>query len=49
MNESDMEHIAEAIDIVLNAPDDEDAISRAKAIALQLCTANPLPYAAAQA
>ena len=46
MNEADMERIAEAIDIVLNAPEDEDAIARAKAIALELCQANPLPYPA---
>ena len=46
MDEADMERIAEAIDIVLNAPDDEAAIARAKDIALELCKANPLPYPA---
>ncbi|ADE55423.1 serine hydroxymethyltransferase [Coraliomargarita akajimensis] len=45
MKEADMEKIAEAIDIVLNAPEDETAIAQARAIALELCKANPLPYA----
>ncbi len=44
MNEADMARIAEAIDIVLNAPEDEAAIAKAKAIALELCKAHPLPY-----
>ena len=44
MNEADMVRIAEAIDIVLNAPEDEAAIAKAKAIALELCKAHPLPY-----
>jgi glycine hydroxymethyltransferase len=46
MNEADMVRIAEAIDIVLNAPEDETAIAKAKAIALELSKANPLPYPA---
>ncbi|MGB0416869.1 MAG: serine hydroxymethyltransferase [Coraliomargarita sp.] len=46
MTEADMEKIAEAIDIVLNAPEDESAITAARAIALELCKANPLPYPA---
>lgn len=46
MTEADMEKIAEAIDIVLNAPEDEAAIAQAKSIALELCKANPLPYPA---
>lgn len=44
MNEADMEQIADAIDCVLNAPEDETAIAKAKAIALELCRKNPLPY-----
>lgn len=46
MTEADMEKIAEAIDIVLDAPEDDAAIAKAKAIALDLCQANPLPYSA---
>ncbi|MFP4281047.1 MAG: serine hydroxymethyltransferase [Opitutales bacterium] len=45
MDEADFRRIAEAIDIVLQAPNDEDAIARAKAIAVELCAAHPLPYA----
>lgn len=44
LNEADMEKIAEAISIVLNAPEDEEAIAKAKAIAVELCASHPLPY-----
>jgi glycine hydroxymethyltransferase len=43
--EADMVRIAEAIDIVLAAPDSEDAIAKAAAIAAELCRSHPLPYA----
>ena len=42
--EADMEQIAEAISLVLNAPEDEAAIAKAKAIAESLCKKYPLPY-----
>jgi glycine hydroxymethyltransferase len=45
MNESDMEKIASAIDLVLSAPEDAQAISKAREIALGLCKSYPLPYA----
>jgi glycine hydroxymethyltransferase len=45
MNESDMEEIASAIDLVLSAPEDAQAISKAREIALGLCKSHPLPYA----
>lgn len=45
MDEADFRKIAEAIDIVLKAPEDDAAIARAKAIAMALCAAHPLPYA----
>jgi glycine hydroxymethyltransferase len=44
MREADFQRIAEAIDIVLGAPEDADAIARARAIAVELCQAHPLPY-----
>lgn len=44
MNESDMEKIASAIDLVLSAPEDAQAISKAREIALGLCQSHPLPY-----
>lgn len=42
--EADMEQIAEAISLVLNALEDEAAIAKAKAIAESLCKKYPLPY-----
>jgi len=45
MIEADFRRIAEAIDIVLSAPESDEAIARAKAIAMELCAAHPLPYA----
>jgi len=42
--EDDMLQIAEAIDLVLSAPEDDTIINRAKAIALSLCAKYPLPY-----
>ncbi|MGB0183833.1 MAG: serine hydroxymethyltransferase [Opitutales bacterium] len=44
MNEADMEQIAEAIDTVLNAPEDSEAITKAREIAQALCDKYPLPY-----
>ena len=44
MNESEMTRIAEAIDTVLRAPKDEDAIEQASAIVRELTGAHPLPY-----
>ena len=44
MNEADMEQIAEAIDTVLNAPEDPEAITKAREIAQALCDKYPLPY-----
>jgi glycine hydroxymethyltransferase len=44
MREDAFRRIAEAIDIVLQAPGDEVALGRARAIALELCAAHPLPY-----
>ena len=44
MVESDMELIAEAISLVLNAPEAESKIAEAKAIAESLCKKYPLPY-----
>ncbi|MCC5808537.1 MAG: serine hydroxymethyltransferase [Opitutales bacterium] len=44
MNEDDFRKIAAAIDTVLNAPEDENAIAAARATALELCKAHPLPY-----
>lgn len=44
MNEADMEQIAEAIDTVLNAPEDPEAITKAREIAQALCAKYPLPY-----
>jgi glycine hydroxymethyltransferase len=43
--EADMLKIAEAIDLVLSAPEDEAVIAQAQAIALELCKKYPLPYA----
>lgn len=42
--EADMDKIAEAIKIVLDAPEDDAAIAKAKAIADELCKKYPLPY-----
>ena len=39
-----MDKIAEAIKIVLDAPEDDAAIAKAKAIADELCKKYPLPY-----
>lgn len=44
MNEDDMDKIAEAISIVLSAPENEAEIAKAKAIAVELCKKYPLPY-----
>lgn len=44
MIESDFAQIVEAIDMVLKAPEDENAIQTAAAIAKDLCTRHPLPY-----
>ena len=44
MNEADMEQVAEAIDMVLNAPEDPEAITKAREIAQTLCAKYPLPY-----
>ena len=44
MNEADMAQIAEAIDTVLNAPEDPEAITKAREIAQALCAKYPLPY-----
>ena len=43
MKEEDMDRIAEAIVTVLNAPEDEAEIAKAKAIAEDLCKKYPLP------
>jgi len=40
----DMLQIADAIDLVLESPEDDAKIAEAKAIALSLCEAHPLPY-----
>ena len=40
----DMLQIANAIDMVLESPDNEVKIAEAKSIALSLCKAHPLPY-----
>lgn len=45
MLEADFIRIAEAIDIVLKAPEDENALKAGRDIALELCRAHPLPYA----
>lgn len=42
--EEDMLQIANAINMVLDAPEDESAIEKARAIALELCAKYPLPY-----
>lgn len=44
MGEAEMARIAEAVDLVLSAPESEEAISKAKEIALDLCKKFPLPY-----
>jgi glycine hydroxymethyltransferase len=44
MREPEMVQIAEAITTVLNAPENPQAIEKAKAIALELCGRFPLPY-----
>ncbi|HNX05628.1 MAG TPA: serine hydroxymethyltransferase, partial [Opitutales bacterium] len=40
----DFRKTAEAIDMVINNPKDEATIEKAKAIAIGLCKAHPLPY-----
>lgn len=42
--DDDMLLIANAIDIVLQAPEDENSINEAKSIAKELCEKYPLPY-----
>ncbi|MEO0795769.1 MAG: serine hydroxymethyltransferase [Verrucomicrobiota bacterium] len=44
MKEAEMSRIVDAIDIVLGAPDSEEKIAEAKAIALELSEQFPLPY-----
>ncbi|MBR4598202.1 MAG: serine hydroxymethyltransferase [Opitutales bacterium] len=44
MAEPEMVKIAEAIDLVLSNPESEEAIAKAKNIALELCANFPLPY-----
>ena len=44
MKEADMEQIAEAIDLVLGAPESEEKRAAAKAIVKKLTAAHPLPY-----
>jgi len=44
MVEEDFRKIAKAIDTVLANPEDEAALQSAKAVALELCAAHPLPY-----
>lgn len=44
MGIDEMESIAEAIETVLSDPEDEDRITRAKTVALDLCARFPLPY-----
>jgi glycine hydroxymethyltransferase len=44
MKEADMDKIAEAIDLVLGAPESEEKRAAAKAIVQQLTAAHPLPY-----
>ncbi len=44
MGIDEMESIAEAIETVLSDPEDEDRITRAKTVALDLCVRFPLPY-----
>ncbi len=44
LTEDHMETIASAIVTVLNAPEDETALSSARAVASTLCKAFPLPY-----
>ncbi|MBO7522098.1 MAG: serine hydroxymethyltransferase, partial [Opitutales bacterium] len=44
MAEAEMVKIAEAIDLVLSNPESEEAINKAKNIALELCAKFPLPY-----
>jgi glycine hydroxymethyltransferase len=44
MVEDDFRKIAKAIDLVLADVEDEDAINKARQVALELCGAHPLPY-----
>jgi glycine hydroxymethyltransferase len=44
MREEAFRQIADAIDIVLGDPQSESALSEARQIALELCSAHPLPY-----
>jgi glycine hydroxymethyltransferase len=45
MLEADFKRISEAVDTVLQSPEDPAAIEKGKQIALELCQAHPLPYA----
>ena len=44
MVEEDMIRIADAIDLVISAPEDDSVIAQARDIALELCAKYPLPY-----
>lgn len=44
MKEAEMREIAEAIDLVLSSPEDEQAIAKAKEVSVRLGAAFPLPY-----
>ena len=44
MVEEDMVRIADAIDLVISAPEDDSVIAQARDIALELCAKYPLPY-----
>jgi glycine hydroxymethyltransferase len=45
MREPEMDVIAAAIDLVLQAPEDESVRERARTMVLELCSRFPLPYA----
>jgi glycine/serine hydroxymethyltransferase len=45
MREPEMDVIAAAIDLVLQAPEDESVRERARTMVLGLCSRFPLPYA----
>ncbi len=45
MNEADMDVVAEAISLVLNAPESEEAITKARDLVLAMAERYPLPYA----
>ena len=44
MDEEAMARIGEAINLVLEGPEDEDTLAKAREIALDLCGKHPLPY-----